>query len=146
VLIRDGRVVQEGPPAAVYARPVDMWAARLTGPATRIDVLVESVGDGRATIELGGMSQGVSLASGNGAAGGARSAIVRPDWVRLGGDLEGRVADVAYHGTHTDYVIATAAGRLGLRVIGPPSVGRGAVVGCTVDRIWIPADETPEAG
>ncbi len=146
VLIRDGRVVQEGPPAAVYERPVDMWAARLTGPATQIDVLIESAGDGRATIELGGTSRSVLFASANGTAGGTCSAIVRPDWVRLGGDLEGRVAVVAYRGTHTDYGIDTAAGRLGLRVIGPPSVERGAVVGCTVDRVWIPADETPAAG
>ncbi len=147
VLIREGRVVQEGPPASVYDRPVDMWAARLTGPATQIDVVVvEATGDGRATIELGGSAHSVAIASIGGPATGPRSAIVRPDWVRLGGGLEGMVADVAYRGTHTDYAVATAAGQLGLRVMGPPSVGRGAVVGCTLDRVWIPADGTPEAG
>ena len=144
VLIRAGRVVQEGAPASVYERPVDMWAARLTGPATRINVVVETAADGRATIELAGSSRNVAFATGPSTIGGPRSAIVRPDWVRLGGDLAGRVADVAYRGTHTDYVVDTAAGQLGLRVIGPPSVGRGASVGCTVDRIWIPADETSE--
>ncbi|HEX5630309.1 MAG TPA: ABC transporter ATP-binding protein [Acidimicrobiia bacterium] len=34
VLLRAGRVVQQGSPAEVYERPVDEWAARLTGPAS----------------------------------------------------------------------------------------------------------------
>jgi ABC-type Fe3+/spermidine/putrescine transport system ATPase subunit len=34
VLLRGGRVVQQGSPAEVYERPVDDWAARLTGPAS----------------------------------------------------------------------------------------------------------------
>ena len=34
VLLADGRVVQVGTPEEVYHRPVDLWAARLTGPAS----------------------------------------------------------------------------------------------------------------
>ena len=45
-LVRDGRVVQDGSPAVVYDCPVDMWAARLTGPAWRIGVRVVDVRDG----------------------------------------------------------------------------------------------------
>ena len=41
VLLADGRVVQVGTPDEVYHRPVDLWAARLTGPAS---VLVGSTG------------------------------------------------------------------------------------------------------
>ena len=36
-LLAAGRVVQEGTPAQVYAQPVDLWAARLTGPASVLD-------------------------------------------------------------------------------------------------------------
>lgn len=34
VLLGAGRVVQQGSPTEVYERPVDEWAARLTGPAS----------------------------------------------------------------------------------------------------------------
>ncbi|MGI8645542.1 MAG: ABC transporter ATP-binding protein [Nocardioides sp.] len=36
-LLARGRVVQTGTPAQVYAEPVDLWAARLTGPASVLD-------------------------------------------------------------------------------------------------------------
>ena len=67
---------------------------------------------------------------------GPLDAVVRPDWVRLGGDLAARVVEVAFRGTHTDYVVAMEAGELGIRVGGPPALARGATVGCTADRIF----------
>jgi ABC-type Fe3+/spermidine/putrescine transport system ATPase subunit len=36
-LLRDGRVVQVGSPRQVYEEPVDLFAARLTGPASVLD-------------------------------------------------------------------------------------------------------------
>ncbi len=57
-LLRAGRLVQLGTPADVYERPVDLWAARLTGPASVLD------GDGGRVIvrpdwaELGGSTSG----------------------------------------------------------------------------------------
>jgi ABC-type Fe3+/spermidine/putrescine transport system ATPase subunit len=36
-LLAEGRVVQTGTPAQVYDEPVDVWAARLTGPASVLD-------------------------------------------------------------------------------------------------------------
>ena len=38
VLLRSGRVVQSGTPTEVYERPIDEWAARLTGPASFIEL------------------------------------------------------------------------------------------------------------
>ncbi len=40
-LLRNGRLAQLGTPAEVYERPVDLWAARLTGPAS---VLTDAAG------------------------------------------------------------------------------------------------------
>ena len=37
-LLAAGRVVQVGTPEEVYRRPVDVWAARLTGPASVLDL------------------------------------------------------------------------------------------------------------
>jgi ABC-type Fe3+/spermidine/putrescine transport system ATPase subunit len=137
ILVRDGRVVQDGSPSSVYGCPVDMWAARLTGPAWRIGVRVVDQRAGRATIEVAGSSHDVAVASAGRLPGGVAQAVVRPDWVRFGGPLEARVDDVAFRGTHTDYRVSTSAGIIGLRVIGPPEVERGATVGCTIDRAWI---------
>ncbi len=37
VLLREGRVIQTGTPTEVYERPVDAWAARMTGPVSVVD-------------------------------------------------------------------------------------------------------------
>ncbi len=144
VLVREGVVVQQGAPLAVYDRPVDMWAARLTGPAWSIPIRVLEAHDGRARIDVAGTVQEVALDGA--AAGGPTDAVVRPDWVRLGGDLAVRVIEVAFRGTHTDYVVATPAGELGLRVGGPPSLAPGSTAGCTIDRVWAPSASRDRGG
>ncbi|MEO7119139.1 MAG: TOBE domain-containing protein, partial [Candidatus Limnocylindrales bacterium] len=122
----------------VYERPVDMWVARLTGPAWSVSIRVLEQRDSHAVIEVAGSTQVVAFSSASRLTVGEAEAIVRPDWVRLGGDISARVDQVAFRGTHTDYRVSTAAGSLGLRVIGPPRVDRGATVGCTLDRVWVP--------
>ena len=67
-VLRHGRLVQVGTPREVYEQPVDVETARLTGPASFLD--------------------GSTLAV-TGAAGGHGQVLVRPDWVRLDGDLPG---------------------------------------------------------
>ncbi len=112
-LLRDGAVVQIDKPRDVYARPVDEWAAGLTGPAAFIDAQVEA----------------------NGADGPGRY-LVRPDWVRFGGSLPVTVEDVRYRGTHTDYRLATTLGTLVLREPGPARFTVGAQTDCRVERVW----------
>lgn len=146
LLVRDGRVVQEGSPSAVYERPVDMWAARLTGPASRVAVQVQDLRDGHARIDVAGSSQVVAIGGVDGTPRGVVQAILRPDWVHVGGDLQAQVDGVAFRGTHTDYQLSTPAGSLALRVIGPPTIERGATIGCTLDRVWIPADRVDGEG
>ncbi len=140
VLVRDGRIVQEGSPASVYERPADVWAARLTGPASIISVRIADEQDGRARLDVAGTSQTVAVATAGPLSPGEVDAIVRPDWVRLGGDIPARVEAVAFHGTHTDYQLATPAGTIGVRAAGPPTASRGEAVGLTLDRAWILAE------
>ncbi len=102
VLMRDGEVVQVDRPGEVYARPVDEWAARLTGLASFIDGEVDVPG-----------------------ANGAGRYLVRPDWVRFDGPLRARVVDVRFRGTHTDYRLETELGELSLRDPGPARFERG---------------------
>jgi ABC-type Fe3+/spermidine/putrescine transport system ATPase subunit len=144
VLVRDGRIVQEGPPATVYERPVDLWAARLTGPASIIKIRIVDERDGQAQLDVAGSSQTAAVATGGQRIRGDVRAVVRPDWVRLGGEIPAQVDIVAFRGTHTDYQLATAAGTVGVRAGGTPTVRRGDVVGWSLDRAWIPAEPVEE--
>jgi ABC-type Fe3+/spermidine/putrescine transport system ATPase subunit len=106
-----GRVIQNGTPQQLYAEPVSVQAARLTGPASLLN-------DDRGRI------------------------LVRPDWVRLGGDRMGVVVDVWFRGSYTDYVLRTSDGELLLRTPAPPAHERGENVSWTLDRCWpLPATE-----
>jgi ABC-type Fe3+/spermidine/putrescine transport system ATPase subunit len=122
VLLRAGEVVQVGTPVEVYERPVDDWAATLTGPASFVDGWHGSPEDGRF--------------------------LVRPDWVRLDGQdgpIAATVGEVLYRGTHTDYRLATAMGSVFVRELGPPRLGAGAATTCRVERAWrMPEPPMPE--
>ena len=113
VLMRDGEVVQAARPADIEARPADEWAAQLTGPASFVEAAFQADG-----------------------ADGAGRYLVRPDWLRFGGPLDTRVADVRYRGTHTDYRLATAVGEVLLREPGPPRFAAGDETGVTIERVW----------
>ncbi len=113
VLLRDGAVVQVDKPRDVYARPVDEWAARLTGPASFIESGLEAKG-----------------------ADGPGRYLVRPDWVHFGGSLSATVEDVRYRGTHTDYRLSTTLGLLVLREPGPARFTVGEQTDCGVERVW----------
>jgi len=143
-LMRDGRIVQTGDPAEVYARPVDLWTARLTGPASVLSLTVHAADADGARVSLPAGDGDVAASPVRvrfGAAGppipGPVRALVRPDWARLGGPLPARGIAAAYRGTHTDYRLATAGGEVGVRIAGSPAVGPGAEVGWTLERVWL---------
>jgi ABC-type Fe3+/spermidine/putrescine transport system ATPase subunit len=135
-ILRDGAVVQVGDPQAVYERPVDVWAARLTGPATVFEVEVLGSGEGEVEVALG--AGRVIARTGIGRPSGRVSMLVRPEWVSPGGPIDGVVREVAFRGPHTDYRIDTPVGLLEARLAGPPRVGPGEAAGWTIERAWIP--------
>ncbi len=110
-LLREGRLLQIGTPQQVYGEPVDLFAARLTGPASLID---SPDGGGRV--------------------------LVRPGWARLDGPLEAALRTVRFRGPHTDYLLATPLGELLVREPGPPRHPAGATVGWSLQRSWALAD------
>ena len=112
-LLSEGRLLQVGTPQEVYAEPVDLFAARLTGPASVID-----------------------------APDGGGHLLVRPGWACLGGPLEAEVRAVWFRGPHSDYLAETALGRLLIREPGPPRHPVGARVGWTLLNGW-PLRATP---
>lgn len=132
VLLREGRVVQEGAPAEVYERPVDEWAARMTGAASVISGVTDA-GEGPARITVDGVDEAVIA---GGVRGGSR-AIVRPEWATIGGQLPGRVRAVAYRGGYSDHHLETAVGEVMIRLLGPPMARAGEPVGWRLDRVWM---------
>jgi ABC-type sugar transport system ATPase subunit len=106
-LLHQGRLVQVGTPQQVYAEPVDLFAARLTGPASLIDAP-----DGSGTV------------------------LVRPEWARLGGPLEGTLLAVRFQGPHSDHLVGSPLGEVLIREPGPPRCRVGEPVRWTLQRSW----------
>ncbi|MGH8860935.1 MAG: ABC transporter ATP-binding protein [Jatrophihabitantaceae bacterium] len=124
-LMVDGRLIQIAAPAVVYDQPVSMAAAVLTGPCSLLRAThVGATGAGELSVDLG---DGAVTVRG-GRAQPADDApppcpgrlMVRPNWVQLGGPFDGRVAAVAFRGTHTEYRLAHPAGSVLATVPGPP--------------------------
>ena len=89
-LLHEGRLLQVGTPQQVYAEPVDLFAARLTGPASVID-----------------------------APDGGGRLLVRPGWACLGGPLDAEVRAVWFRGPHSDYLLAPRWASCSIREPGP---------------------------
>ena len=106
-LLSDGGLLQVGTPRQVYEEPVDLFAARLTGPASVID-----------------------------APDGTGRLLVRPGWATLGGPLEGRVRAVWFRGPHSDHLVQTPLGEVLIRSAGPPRHPVGACTGWTLGHGW----------
>jgi ABC-type Fe3+/spermidine/putrescine transport system ATPase subunit len=134
-VIREGKVVQAGTPLEVYERPVDVFSAMLAGPASVIDVQVDDQADGRARVRGAGLDLMVDAPSSFRA--GRAGLMIRPEWVCSGGDLAGVVREVWFRGTHTDYRLDSSAGRLDVRLPGPPTFSVGQASGWTIRRGWL---------
>jgi len=144
-LLRDGAVAQLGSPRDVYERPVDLWAALLTGSASTITAHSEVVGDTLALTIAGAhvVAAGGAVRSARAGSLDSSAVLIRPDWATLEGPLGGIVRVVRYEGPHTDYTLETAAGSVIVRELRAPRFEPGARVGWSVQRAWVLAEPTP---
>jgi len=135
-ILRAGSVVQVASPRVIYERPVDVWAARLTGPTAVFSVETIQSGEGKVEVALG--ANRVVAETDDSQLSGTVTMLVRPEWVTLEGPSRGVVREVWFRGPHTDYRIETLAGTLEARLLGPPRIGSGDSTGWTVQRGWVP--------
>ncbi|WP_214369632.1 ABC transporter ATP-binding protein [Pseudonocardia sp. H11422] len=103
-VLRDGRVVQAGPPREVYSTPADVGVGESVGEAV---ILPATVSRGRATTVLGTLPV-------PGAADGVGQVLLRPEQLRLDGTgrpgVGATVVEVVFHG-HDTTVLLDLEGR-----------------------------------
>ncbi|WP_173081199.1 ATP-binding cassette domain-containing protein [Phytohabitans rumicis] len=132
-VLHGGGAAQVGTPDEVYRRPVDRTVARLSGPASVLDGAVLDRTAESVTIRAGDRRVTVATSA---PPGGGGAAVVRPDWVRLGGDLPATVASVRFAGPHTDIHLDTAAGQVVVRGSGSSRHAPGDHVMWTLCEAW----------
>ena len=130
VLIREGRIEQEGAPEALYARPATMFAARFIGtPAMNLVALADTPGGavirGSADVVLAGRGEGRTLG-------------VRPEHIRLAqaAGVRATVTSAEYHGADT--IVTVRVGEETLFVRAPGQLGLAA--GAPAWLAWEPRD------
>lgn len=118
VVMKDGRIAQDGSPRDLYESPASDFIADFIGEANVVDCTVLQTDHGRALVDLGG--QTLELACPQARLGPARLAL-RPNAFRIdpapadptrAQGLQGIVRTAAYLGDHVEYEIDSPAGRL----------------------------------
>jgi sn-glycerol 3-phosphate transport system ATP-binding protein len=123
ILMREGRIEQEGSPEELYARPASVFAARFIGtPAMNLVALAD--GAGGAVIR--GAHDGAVLPG----RGAGRMLGVRPEHVALvdRGGVPGSVQSAEYHGADTILTVQVGEESLLVRAPGRVALAAGAAV------------------
>jgi len=148
VVMREGRVLQVGPPADIHDRPRSVFVADFVGYRNLLPLTVTGRGaDGLLTAEGGGIRV---RGRGDVALGSAVLAAIRPEDLSVlddasgAGFARGTVRLVEYQGREYDVEIALDSGAL-LKARLPSAPKVGSVVDLTVDPsrvVLLPPEET----
>ncbi|WP_245620143.1 ABC transporter ATP-binding protein [Phenylobacterium immobile] len=117
-VMRQGQIVQVGRPAEVYEAPANRYVADFIGEVNLFEGVVQSSANGGVTLKSSDGAGGL-IGLGEAAVGATAWLAVRPEKMVLHQDpppagpnqLEGVVADIAYLGDWTTYVVETTPGR-----------------------------------
>jgi thiamine transport system ATP-binding protein len=125
IVMRAGRIVQEGPPAEVWRRPADPWTAAFLGFAP--PVMARLTADGVET------PWGTLAVAERGE--GPVQVVLRPDALRPDptGSAIGKVARCTFAGDHADVELETAGPRIALRVPHRDAPAVGDVMNIEID-------------
>jgi spermidine/putrescine transport system ATP-binding protein len=114
-----GLIEQLGTPREIYEKPSTRFVAGFIGTSNIVEGRVSRVEDGCAVLDLGSGERIMAPVPGSVRSGQAVEVSVRPEKVDLhralpqgatGSVLSGTVTEVVYHGTSTNYTVATSAG------------------------------------
>jgi thiamine transport system ATP-binding protein len=126
VVMRAGRVVQEGTPECVWSRPVDAWTAAFLGfgPSVEADV-----------VDCWAQTPWGEIALEDRVTSGRVTLVLRPDAVRLepDGPIDATVAQSLFAGDRTTLVLDTAGPQLQVGVPVRDAPAPGTRVRLTID-------------
>lgn len=137
-VLKDGRLVQIGPPEEVYRRPANTFVASFLGDANLLEGKIASLSDSQATIRLLGGQIVQAPKPFDASVGSTVSVLVRPDAVRLGDGspnaLRGTLQDAAFHGDHFRLQVAVEGGitisvKIASHGVLMPPIGEAVAVG-----------------
>lgn len=111
IVMKDGRIAQDGTPEELYERPASEFIADFIGEANVLPCTVLSVTGAEARVALGGIE--FTLPAHGASPGPARLAL-RPGALKLGAasGIPAMVLSAAYLGDHVEYDLETGIGRL----------------------------------
>ncbi|MBS0561912.1 MAG: ATP-binding cassette domain-containing protein [Proteobacteria bacterium] len=146
-VLRDGRVVQEGPAVTVWEAPATVFVARFLGGANILSGTVREVRAGRLVWVANGLRFQMDPPQGAArpALGAAVLLALRPERIALLGAAEpadnaadGIVASADFHGPSVLLGVETALGRLAVRLSGwradqAPAPGQAVRIGWAAD-------------
>lgn len=127
ILMRFGRIVQEGEPRALFDRPASRFVADFMGVENIFEGVLETIDDGRATVRVGAHSvTGTWCGHDTAGTGGEVYVGVRAERVRLGAAGVGgataanqiacRPDTTIYKGKYLDQSLETAVGTIKARI------------------------------
>ena len=138
ILLREGKIEQEGTPAQLYARPATMFAARFIGtPAMNLVALEDRAhGAGVGAAIRGAPELVLTDRGGRGLTLGVRPEHIQlaPDAQGVQGGVRGTVTSAEYHGADT--VVTAKVGEEHLLIRAPGQVALPA--GTAVRLGWLP--------
>jgi sn-glycerol 3-phosphate transport system ATP-binding protein len=125
VLMREGRIEQEGTPEELYARPGSLFAARFIGTPAMNLVALDDGADGADGAVIRGARDRVLAGRGRGLTLG-----IRPEHIGLvpAGGVAAEVTSTEYHGADTILTARVGAESLLLRVPGQVRLAAGEAV------------------
>jgi len=122
VLIREGRIEQEGSPEELYARPATLFAARFIG-TPGMNLLALADGPGGAVVR--GSQDALFPGRGEGLTLGVRPEHV---WLANAGGVGGTVTSSEYHGADTILTVKVGGETLFMRAPGQLAQAAGTPV------------------
>jgi iron(III) transport system ATP-binding protein len=138
-VLSGGRLVQWATPEEVYQAPATPFVARFTGLAGEIPVLVTSVADGRADVQLR-IGNGLSMSGCPTTCdvGAEATMFIRPSAISLRnefgpGDIVGVVSDVAFVGRGYEHVVLLEGGVRLTKIAARSRFDRGSQVAVHID-------------
>jgi spermidine/putrescine transport system ATP-binding protein len=135
VVLRDGRIEDQGPPDRLYLRPSTRFSATFMGDSNLVEGVAGQSSGGRVSVET---AFGVLLVQGDAAPGVPVGLAIRPEHLRIDGSGveqlgEGRVVGRHFIGAHQRCRVQIGDRQLALNVPAKPLLTEDQMVRVSVD-------------